>query len=113
MGQERGETSNSDIHRRRHCEVFDGDGDNSDDFDDADDIRDDFDGSCTTPATPPTVPFNHASNSSLQSRFEIFALEVILTLAKEYATRRNVDPFPEVGVHEATSTEQSQKDYKG
>ncbi|KAK0579375.1 hypothetical protein LWI29_025355 [Acer saccharum] len=70
---ERGETSNSDIHRRRHCEVFDGTGDNIDDFDDADDIRDDFDGSCTTPATPPTVPFNHASNSSLQSRFEMYA----------------------------------------
>ncbi|KAK0578292.1 hypothetical protein LWI29_008115 [Acer saccharum] len=69
---ERGETSNSDIHRRRHCEVFDGTGDNSDDFDYADDIRDDFDGSCTTPATPPTVPFNHASNSSLQSRFEMY-----------------------------------------
>ncbi|KAK0601379.1 hypothetical protein LWI29_023706 [Acer saccharum] len=65
----RGETSNSDIP--------DGDTarsstapDNIYDFDDADDIRDDFDGSCTTPATPPTVPFNHASNSSLQSRFE-------------------------------------------
>ncbi|KAK0592588.1 hypothetical protein LWI29_021778 [Acer saccharum] len=77
---ERGETSNSDIHRRRHCEVFDDTGDNIDDFDDADDIRDDFDGSCTTPATPPTVPFNHASNSSLQSRFEMYAdPEITLT----------------------------------
>ncbi|TXG46356.1 hypothetical protein EZV62_028144 [Acer yangbiense] len=68
--KERGETSNSDIHRRRHCEVFDGTGDNSDDFDDADDfdnaddfddaddIRDDFSNSSPS-ITPPTVPFNH------------------------------------------------------
>ncbi|KAK0600753.1 hypothetical protein LWI29_018103 [Acer saccharum] len=100
LGWERGETSNSDIHRRRHCEVFNGTGDN---FDDADDIRDDFDGSCTTPATPPTVPFNHASNSSLQSRFEMYADPEITPTDQEtaqwyYDGLQNVDDlYPALG----------------